>query len=61
MLNRIEAKNFKAFKRLDYKCAKLNLLTGLNGAGKSSFVQLMLLLRATANKIGNCQAEIDLR
>lgn len=61
MLNRIWAKNFKAFKRLDYKCAKLNLLTGLNGAGKSSFVQLMLLLRATANKIGNCQAEIDLR
>lgn len=61
MLNRIEAKNFKAFKRLDYKCAKLNLLMGLNGAGKSSFVQLMLLLRATANKIGNCQAEIDLR
>lgn len=61
MLNRIWAKNFKAFKRLDYKCAKLNLLTGVNGAGKSSFVQLMLLLRATANKIGNCQAEIDLR
>lgn len=61
MLNRIWAKNFKAFKRLDYKCAKLNLLTGLNGAGKSSFVQLMLLLRATANKIGNCQAEIDLK
>lgn len=61
MLNRIWAKNYKAFKRLDYKCAKLNLLTGLNGAGKSSFVQLMLLLRATANKIGNCQAEIDLR
>lgn len=61
MLNRIEAKNFKSFKHLDYKCSKLNLLTGLNGAGKSSFVQLMLLLRATANKIGKCQAEIDLK
>ena len=51
MLNRIEARNFKSFKHLDYKCAKLNLLTGLNGAGKSSFVQLMLLLRATANRV----------
>lgn len=63
MLNRIEARNFKSFKRLDYKCAKLNLLTGLNGAGKSSFVQLMLLLRATASTIGigKCQGEIDLR
>ena len=61
MLNRVKVRHFKYYKHLDYKCAKLNLLTGLNGAGKSSFVQLMLLLRATANKIGKCQAEIDLK
>ena len=45
MLNRIEARNFKSFKHLDYKCAKLNLLAGLNGAGKSSFIGLLLMLR----------------
>lgn len=61
MLNRIEAKNFKSFKHLDYKCSKLNLLTGLNGAGKSSVVQLMLLLRAIADRVGKCQIDVDLQ
>lgn len=50
MLKRIEVKNFKSLKHLDYKCAKLNLLAGLNGAGKSSFVQLLLLMRAVSRK-----------
>lgn len=61
MLNRIEARNFKSFKYLDYKCAKLNLLAGLNGAGKSSFVQLMLMLRALSTKGSKPQVEIDLK
>lgn len=51
MLKRIEVKNFKSLKHLDYKCAKLNLLMGLNGAGKSSFVQSLLLLRALAKHV----------
>ncbi len=51
MLNRIRVKNFKSFKNLDYNCAKLNLLTGVNGSGKSSFVQLLLLLRAISAKL----------
>lgn len=50
MLKRIEVENFKSLKHLDYSCAKLNLLMGLNGAGKSSFVQLMLLMRKLAQK-----------
>ena len=50
MLNRIEASNFKSFKHLDYKCAKMNLLTGLNGAGKSSFIGLLLMLRSLAKR-----------
>ena len=61
MLNKIEARNFKSFKHLDYKCVKLNLLTGLNGAGKSSFVQLMLLLRGSAKEIVKPQVELNLR
>ena len=51
MLRRIEVKNFKSLKHLDYRCAKLNLLMGLNGAGKSSFVQSLLLLRALENHV----------
>ena len=50
MLKRIEVENFKSLKHLDYSCAKLNLLMGLNGAGKSSFVQLLLLMRKLAQK-----------
>lgn len=50
MLNRISASNFKSFRHLDYKCAKLNLLTGVNGAGKSSFIQLLLFLKAISSK-----------
>ena len=50
MLKRIEVENFKSLKHLDYSCAKLNLLMGLNGAGKSSFVQLMLLMRKLAQQ-----------
>ncbi len=45
MLKRIEVENFKSLKHLDYSCAKLNLLVGLNGAGKSSFIQFLLFLR----------------
>ena len=50
MLKRIEVENFKSLKHLDYPCAKLNLLMGINGAGKSSFVQLMLLMRNLARQ-----------
>lgn len=52
MLNRIKVENFKSLKHLDYKCAKLNLLTGLNGAGKSSFIQFLRLMRECADQIG---------
>ena len=50
MLKRIKVENFKSLKHLDYSCAKLNLLMGVNGAGKSSFVQLMLLMRNLAQQ-----------
>jgi len=48
MLKRIEVKNFKSLKHIDFKCAGLNLLMGMNGAGKSSFVQLLMFLRSIA-------------
>ena len=41
MLKEIEIENFKSFKHLDFKCRNLNLLTGLNGSGKSSLIQTL--------------------
>ena len=60
MLERIEVKNFKSLKHLNYKCAQLNLLTGVNGSGKSSFVQLLLFLRSIAGRIKNFSVEVPL-
>ena len=45
MLRRIGLNNFKCFERLDLPCAPLNLLCGLNGMGKSSVIQALLVLR----------------
>lgn len=61
MLKRIGAENFKVFRSLDYKCAKLNVLMGLNGAGKSSFIQLLLTLRYLADKATTAHVVLPLR
>ena len=45
MITNIHLRNFKCFDQLDLKCAPLNLLTGLNGMGKSSIIQALLVLR----------------
>ena len=47
MLTRIKIENFKCFKELDLKCAPLTLLTGINGTGKSSVFQALMLIRRT--------------
>jgi predicted ATPase len=45
MIHSIELRNFKCFEHQDVVCRPLTLLTGLNGAGKSSVLQSLLLLR----------------
>ena len=50
MLKRIRLENFKSIKFWDYQCVRLNLLMGLNGSGKSSFIQFLNFLRAYASK-----------
>ncbi|MCI0673658.1 MAG: DUF3696 domain-containing protein [Myxococcaceae bacterium] len=45
MLQRLELTNFKCFERLSLPLAPLTLLSGLNGMGKSSVIQSLLLLR----------------
>jgi len=44
MIKQIEIKNFKSIKQTDISASNLNLLMGLNGMGKSSFIQTLLLL-----------------
>ena len=48
MLTKIGLTNFKAFDELTLRCAPLTLLCGLNGTGKSSVIQALLLLRQSA-------------
>jgi predicted ATPase len=45
MIESLEIKNFKSIKRKHFTLRNLNLLLGLNGMGKSSFIQSLLLLR----------------
>lgn len=44
MITRIGIQNFKSIKNVEVKISNLNLLMGLNGMGKSSFIQTLLLL-----------------
>ena len=45
MITQLQLRNFKCFPVLDLPLAPLTLLCGLNGAGKSSVIQALLLLR----------------
>jgi len=45
MINKISVKNFKSLKKIDLPLKRLNILAGLNGMGKSSLIQVLLLLR----------------
>lgn len=45
MITRLKIKNFKSLKNLSIDLKNLNLLMGLNGMGKSSVIQSLLLLK----------------
>ena len=45
MLRNIKLTHFKCFENLELGCTSLNLLCGLNGMGKSSILQALLVLR----------------
>ena len=45
MISLVELTNFKCFQCQSFDLKKITLLTGLNSAGKSSFIQSLLLLR----------------
>lgn len=53
MKNQLKISSFKCFFDEDFELNKLTLLTGSNGAGKSSLIQALLLYRSCIEKIHN--------
>lgn len=52
MLKKISLGNFKCFENIDIPLQKVNVLTGINGMGKSTVIQSLLLLRQSYMKDG---------
>ncbi|RCR68451.1 AAA family ATPase [Larkinella punicea] len=52
MITRLIIENFKAFQYAELNLTELNLLTGINGVGKSSVLQALLLLRQSRGTDG---------
>ncbi len=50
MIRKIYVKNFKCFEEITVECRQLNLFTGVNGMGKSTIIQALLLLRQTSEQ-----------
>jgi predicted ATPase len=61
MLRNIRICNFKVFKDAEITLGNLNLFTGLNGMGKSSFIQVLLLLRQEYLKNKGLDEELMLK
>jgi len=49
MIKSVEIKNFKSIKEKFFPLRNLNLLLGLNGMGKSSFIQSLLALKQSSD------------
>lgn len=62
MINKIEIKNFKSIKSKFFPLRNLNLLLGMNGQGKSSFIQaLLLLIQSNLSSSSHAKGTIILR
>jgi predicted ATPase len=53
MITSLHLENFKAFSNLDMSFSNLNVFAGINGIGKSSVIQSLLLLRQSSTKSGS--------
>ncbi len=57
MIKRINIENYKCFKeKQEFSIGKLNLFTGINGRGKSSVLQVLLLLCQSIRKSSNLKS-----
>lgn len=53
MINAIKIENFKSLRAIDLSLSQLNVLVGLNGSGKSSILQSILLLRQSFTNVNS--------
>ena len=59
MITKVSLTNFKCFEeKTDFDLSKINLFTGLNGRGKSTVLQALLLLAQSVNKNGTIERRI---
>ncbi|SCJ31513.1 Uncharacterized conserved protein [uncultured Eubacterium sp.] len=49
MINKIDVENFKCFHKFSLPMRNVNILSGINGMGKSTMIQSLLLLRQSMN------------
>ena len=59
MITKLIIKNFKSHLHSEIEVRKLTVLTGINGCGKTSLIQALLLLRQTNTK-GRLRDGLDL-
>lgn len=60
MLDGISVENYKAFEKANIKIKPITILLGANSIGKSSLMQLILLLKQTANFEGKYKSALKL-
>lgn len=60
MITSVSLENFKRFSHVQVNMAPLSVFMGLNGVGKSSTIQALLLLRQSAISGGLSQGRLDL-
>jgi predicted ATPase len=59
MISRLKIRNFKCFAELDLELRPLTVLTGINGAGKSTVLQAMILARQAAASEGSAVLQLN--
>ena len=60
MIKRVDLRNFKCLRRTEVDLRPLTVLAGLNGSGKSTFVQSMMGLKCCLERIENGVCKLDL-
>lgn len=53
MIKKLHIKNFKALRDVNFNLSNINIFTGLNGMGKSTVLQSLLLLRQSRKSVIN--------
>ncbi len=56
MIEKLYAKNYKSFPKLELEIANINVLLGANSCGKSSITNLLLMLSQTADTVESYQS-----